>query len=83
MGQQPTTAETARFHYWRECYALTNQQLLETRILECRTMLVDLLAKTGQPPTRINAFDNDPTWDNATGGGGFDNRPTWDNWDKK
>ncbi|MBM7859531.1 multiple cyclophane-containing RiPP AmcA [Lentzea nigeriaca] len=32
---------------------------------------------------RINTFDNDPTWDNVTGGGGFDNRPTWDNWDKK
>lgn len=32
-------------------------------------------------------FDNRPTWDNKTGGGGFDNRPTWDNqtapWDNK
>lgn len=46
-------------------------------------MLVGLLSKTGRLPTRINAFDNDPTWDNVTGGGGFDNRPTWDNWDKK
>ena len=46
-------------------------------------MLVDLLSKSGQLPTRINAFDNDPTWDNVTGDGGFDNRPTWDNWDKR
>ena len=62
---------------------MTNHNLLGTRILERRTMLVDLLSKSGQLPTRINAFDNDPTWDNVTGDGGFDNRPTWDNWDKR
>ncbi|MBB5871724.1 hypothetical protein F4553_005103 [Allocatelliglobosispora scoriae] len=28
-------------------------------------------------------FDNRPTWDNKTGGGGFDKRPSWDNWDNR
>jgi hypothetical protein len=30
-------------------------------------------------PVADAKFDNRPTWDNKTGGGGFDNRPTWDN----
>jgi hypothetical protein len=32
---------------------------------------------------QASGFDNQPTWDNKTGGGSFDNRPTWDNWSKK
>jgi hypothetical protein len=37
----------------------------------------------GGAPVVVNSFNNDPTWDNVTGGGGFDNRPTWDNWKNK
>ncbi|GAA3053658.1 multiple cyclophane-containing RiPP AmcA [Actinokineospora globicatena] len=57
--------------------------LLERRIRSRRTALVDLLRLAGRLPTPANAWNNDPTWDNVTGGGGFDNRPGWDNWSNK
>ena len=43
--------------------------------------LIDLIDDGTAPAPLMNAFDNQPTWDNL--GGGFDNRPTWDNWSKK
>lgn len=36
-------------------------------------------ADTTLGPVLDGKFDNRPSWDNKTGGGGFDNRPTWDN----
>ncbi len=42
-----------------------------------------LLVTAGDSSVRVNSFNNDPTWDNVTGGGGFDNRPTWDDWKNK
>lgn len=32
---------------------------------------------------QASGFDNQPTWDNKSGGGGFDNRPSWDNWSNR
>lgn len=48
-------------------------------------MVVGLLAETETSGAlhQASGFDNQPTWDNKTGGGGFDNRPTWDNWSNK
>ncbi|QFZ23342.1 hypothetical protein EKG83_43175 [Saccharothrix syringae] len=42
-----------------------------------------LLTRVGGAPVVVSSFNNEPTWDNATGNGGFDNRPTWDNWKNK
>ncbi|WP_228772062.1 multiple cyclophane-containing RiPP AmcA, partial [Actinokineospora iranica] len=42
-----------------------------------------LLSAAGTVPQPTGKWNNDPAWDNVTGGGGFDNRPGWDNWSNK
>ena len=46
-------------------------------------LLEDLTGALDHDAPALAGFDNQPTWDNITGGGGFDNRPSWDNWSKK
>lgn len=55
---------------------MTTMNVLEsTENMELAAMLYGL----GRHLDISGKFDNRPTWDNKTGGGGFDNRPTWDN----
>lgn len=62
---------------------MPSSTLLAERIHARSEGFTALLARVGGAPRVVNSFNNDPTWDNVTGGGGFDNRPTWDNWKNK